>query len=114
MKAQSLLMKDKSEKLSKNVTEKDKGIQIMIEKKEKKKRVALDENYRHTYIRNHHTWNQSNIQRLVFKLPGKMMKDPHQDISYLLLTYKDIEEKFCKFYTKKNQNFSLWLNVRKL
>lgn len=37
MKAQSLLMKDKSEKLSKNVTEKDKGIQIMIEKKEKKK-----------------------------------------------------------------------------
>ena len=38
MKTQSLLTKDKPEMLSKNVKEKDKGIQIMIENKEREDR----------------------------------------------------------------------------
>lgn len=39
MKARSLIMKGRPEKLDKNVRRKDKGIQIMIRKKEIKEKV---------------------------------------------------------------------------
>ena len=41
------------------------------------------------------------MQKFVFKVPGKMMKETHTKISpIILLIYKDRAEKFCKFYTK--------------
>ena len=101
MEAPSLIMKGKPEKLAKKVRRKDEGIQIMIRKKEIKEKVnSTWELY--VYLHNK-SLQQELKQRLIFKVPGKILEDIHKMYPKILSNWKDVGKISTNFIQKTSE-----------